>query len=410
MPETTSTTATTASPTGTPSGTSPDDSTAGPAVGSASSPDAAPDASRSRTTPAARLHDLGHRIFIDGLTGMAHGLFATLVIGTIITQIGNVVPGTIGTALVVLGKVASTVTGAGIGLGTAHRLRADTFVMISAAVTGQIGAYAAGLLDRTVYVTDTAGTALLLRGPGEPLGAFLAAYAAFEVGRLVSGRTPVDVLVTPLTTIVAGGAVGMLLGPPISRVMILLGEVVNWGTERQPFLMGIVVAVVMGMILTLPISSAALGIILGLSGIAAGASTIGCVTQMVGFAVASFRENRWSGLLAQGLGTSMLQVPNIVRHPLIWVPPTLASAILGPVSTVVLHMESNAVGSGMGSAGLVGQIMTWNVMSADGGRAGLLLTILLFHFVAPAVLTLLISEYMRRRGWIRPGDMALAKA
>ena len=174
--------------------------------------------------------------------------------------------------------------------------------------------------------------------------------------------------------------------------------------------MGVIVAVIMGMVLTLPISSAALGVILGLSGVAAGASTIGCTTQMVGFAVASFRENRWGGLLAQGLGTSMLQVPNIVRHPLIWVPPTLASAILGPVATVVLHLESNAIGSGMGSAGLVGQIMTWQTMSSTTSPGSLLGLLLVSHFLAPALLTLVISEFMRAQGWIRPGDMALAKA
>jgi len=192
--------------------------------------------------------------------------------------------------------------------------------------------------------------------------------------------------------------------------MTALGDLVNWGTERQPLLMGVIVAVIMGMVLTLPISSAALGVILGLSGVAAGASTIGCTTQMVGFAVASFRENRWGGLLAQGLGTSMLQVPNIVRHPLIWVPPTLASAILGPVATVVLHLESNAIGSGMGSAGLVGQIMTWQTMSSTTSPGSLLGLLLVSHFLAPALLTLVISEFMRAQGWIRPGDMALAKA
>ena len=283
-------------------------------------------------------------------------------------------------------------------------------VVISAAVAGQLGAQASGLLSGSAIVTDTIGTGLMLRGPGEPLGAFLAAYAAIEAGRLVSGRTPVDILVTPLTTIVTGGAVGLVLGPPISSAMVALGGLVNWGTERQPLLMGVIVAVIMGMILTLPISSAALGIILDLSGIAAGAATVGCATQMVGFAVASFRENRWSGLLAQGVGTSMLQVPNIVRHPLIWVPPTLASAILGPIATVVFRIESNAVGSGMGTSGLVGQIMTWQVMEPAWGGGRTLASIVGLHFIAPALLTLGISEIMRRKNWIGPGDMALAKA
>lgn len=360
--------------------------------------------------PLGRVRSYAHRVIIEGLTGMAHGLFATLIIGTILIQLGHALPGTLGATIVLLGRVAQAVTGAGIGLGTAYRLKASTFVLVGAAVAGQVGAHASGLLAGTAVVTDDVGTAIVLRGPGEPLGAFLAAWVAVEIGGLVAGRTPIDILITPLTTVVAGGAVGLLAGPPISRAMTALGQVVNWGTERQPFLMGIIVAVIMGMVLTLPISSAALGVILGLSGIAAGAATIGCTTQMVGFAVASFRENRWSGLLAQGLGTSMLQVPNIARRPLIWVPPTLASAILGPVATVVLHMESNAVGSGMGSAGLVGQIMTWQVMSASVPAGRLAVTIALFHVVAPALLTLIISELMRRRGWINDGDMALAKA
>ena len=367
-------------------------------------------ATRSASRPATALRDLSHRFFIEGLTGMAHGLFATLIIGTILSQAGAFLPGAAGDVAVILGRVAAAITGAGIGLGVAHRLKADTFVVISAAVAGQLGAQASGLLSGTAIVTDTVGTGLMLRGPGEPLGAFLAAYAAIEAGRRVSGRTPVDILVTPLTTIVTGGAVGLILGPPISSAMVALGGLVNWGTERQPMLMGVIVAVIMGMVLTLPISSAALGIILDLSGIAAGAATVGCATQMVGFAVASFRENRWSGLLAQGVGTSMLQVPNIVRHPLIWVPPTLASAILGPIATVVLHIESNAVGSGMGTSGLVGQIMTWQVMEPVWGGGRTLAAIVGLHFIAPALLTLGISELMRRRGWIGPGDMALAKA
>ncbi|WP_136312982.1 PTS transporter subunit IIC [Actinomyces procaprae] len=360
--------------------------------------------------PAGRLRAFGNRFLIEGLTGMAHGLFATLIIGTILTQLGSFIPGATGGFIVLMGRVASSITGAGIGLGTARRLGADTFVIVSAAAVGQIGAQASGLLSGSAILTDDAGTALLLRGPGEPLGAFVAACFAIEAGRLVSGRTPVDILVTPLTTIVVGGGIGLLAGPPISSAMTALGELVNWGTERQPLLMGVIVAVIMGMVLTLPISSAALGVILGLSGIAAGAATIGCTTQMVGFAVASFRENRWSGLLAQGLGTSMLQVPNILRRPLIWVPPTLASALLGPVATTVLHLESNAVGSGMGSAGLVGQLMTWQTMSGTMPTAQLLAMIVLFQFVAPAVLTLAISEFMRARGWIRLGDMTLARA
>ena len=181
-------------------------------------------------------------------------------------------------------------------------------------VAGQVGARAAALLSGTALQSDGGAPALVLNGPGEPLGAFIAAWAAVEAGRLVAGRTSLDILVTPTLSVCAGGSAGLLVGPPISRLMISLGQLVNWGTERQPLLMGIIVSALMGIILTLPISSAALGIILDLSGLAAGAATIGCTTQMVGFAVASYRENRFAGLIAQGLGTSMLQVPNIVRH------------------------------------------------------------------------------------------------
>lgn len=186
-----------------------------------------------------------------------------------------------------------------------------------------------------------------------------------------------------------------------------LGSLINWGTEQQPFLMGIVVSVLMGMILTLPISSAALGIILNLSGLAAGAATIGCCCNMVGFAVASYRENKIGGLLAQGIGTSMLQVPNIVRKPIIWLPAILSSAVLGPVGTMVLHMTNNATGSGMGTAGLVGQIMTWQVMTQTEPPMMVLIKILVIQILLPALVTLGISEFMRKRKWIKFGDMKL---
>ena len=189
--------------------------------------------------------------------------------------------------------------------------------------------------------------------------------------------------------------------------MTSLGALINWGTEQQPFLMGIVVSVLMGMILTLPISSAALGVILNLSGLAAGAATIGCCCNMVGFAVASYRENKVGGLLAQGIGTSMLQVPNIVRKPIIWLPAILSSAILGPVGTMLLKMTSNATGSGMGTAGLVGQIMTWQVMTATEAPEIVLIKILAIQIILPALVTLAISEAMRKWGWIKPGDMKL---
>ncbi|MDD6815563.1 MAG: PTS sugar transporter subunit IIC [Firmicutes bacterium] len=344
-----------------------------------------------------------NHIFIDGLAGMAHGLFATLIVGTIIQQIGMLVGGSIGDMIYLIGKMAASVTGAGIGVGVACRFKENPLVVVSAAITGMIGAFAGKLLAGTVLVEGT----IILAGPGEPLGAFLAAFTGIELGHLVSGKTKVDILATPLVSITAGAAAGLILGPPISGFMTALGAMINWGTEQQPFLMGIIVSVLMGMILTLPISSAALGIILNLSGIAAGAATVGCCCNMVGFAVASYRENGVGGLLAQGIGTSMLQMPNIVRKPVIWLPAILSSAILGPVSTMLLHMTNNATGSGMGTAGLVGQIMTWQTMAAAEPTAVVLLKILMIQIFLPAAVTLLISEYMRKRGWIAEGDMKL---
>lgn len=344
-----------------------------------------------------------NRVFIEGLTGMAHGLFATLIIGTIIQQIGTLIGGSIGNLIFEVGKVAAALTGAGIGVGVAYRFKESSLVVLSAATAGMVGAFASKILAGAVFVEGV----IQFAGPGEPLGAFLAAYVAIEVGHLVSGRTKVDIIVTPLVTIGAGSAVGLILGPPISKFMTMLGEMINWGTEQQPFLMGIIVSVLMGMILTLPISSAALGVILNLSGLAAGAATVGCCCNMVGFAVASYRENKMGGLLAQGIGTSMLQVPNIVKKPVIWLPAIISSAILGPIGTMVLHMTNNATGSGMGTAGLVGQIMTWQTMTVTEAPAIVLVKILLIHIILPAIVTLIISEFMRKKKWIKFGDMKL---
>ena len=344
-----------------------------------------------------------NRIFIDGLSGMATGLFATLIVGTILAQIGELIPGIVGDSIYMMGKLASSITGAGIGCGVAVKFKESPLVVLSAAVCGMMGAFASKILAGTVLVEGVIHYA----GPGEPLGAFIAAIVGIYAGHLVSGKTKVDILITPLVSITVGSAVGLILGPPISKFMLLLGEMINLGTQQQPFLMGIIVSVLMGMILTLPISSAALGIILNLSGLAAGAATVGCCTNMVGFAVASYRENKVNGLLAQGLGTSMLQISNIVRKPIIWLPVILSSAILGPISTMVFQMTNNATGSGMGTAGLVGQITTYQTMSVDHAPMTVLLLILLLHFILPAVLTLIFSEFMRKKGWIKDGDMKL---
>lgn len=343
-------------------------------------------------------------IFIDGLGGMALGLFATLIIGTIIQQVGNFMPDPIGGYLFLIGKIAAAVTGAGIGCGTAFKLKATPLVMLSAAVAGMVGGFAGKAVAGTVLVDGM----IQLVGPGEPLGAFIAALVSIYIGRLVSGKTKVDILITPFFCIISGATVGLILGPPISNFMMGLGSIINWGTTQAPFIMGTVVSVTMGIILTLPISSAALGIILNLSGAAAGAATVGCCANMVGFAVASYRENKMNGLLAQGLGTSMLQIGNIVKKPIIWLPAIITSAILGPLSTVVFGMTNNATGSGMGTAGLVGQITTYQTMIETDEPTIVLAKIIVLHFILPALLSLGISELMRKKQWIKDGDMKLS--
>lgn len=338
-----------------------------------------------------------NHIFIDGLSGMALGLFSTLIIGTIIGQIGTLVGNEIGTYLIAISSVAKTVTGAGIGVGVAAKFKQGPLVTVSAAVAGMIGAFPALGME-----------SFALGKAGEPLGAFVAALIGIECGRLVAGRTKIDIILTPLVSICTGAAAGFIVGPPISNFMKGLGNLVNINVEASPILGGIAVSVLMGMILTLPISSAALGVSMGLTGLAAGAATIGCCCQMVGFAVASYRENKFGGFIAQGIGTSMLQVPNILRRPLIWLPPIISSAILGPIASAVLHMVSTPIGSGMGSAGFVGQIAAYGAMLETGMSSKVaLIQIIIMHFVLPAVVTLIFSEGMRKAGWIKDGDMKL---
>lgn len=339
-----------------------------------------------------------NEIFIDGLSGMALGLFSTLIIGTIIAQLGSLIGGTVGAYLTAIANVAKTITGAGIGVGVACKFKQGPLVTVSAAVTGMIGAFpAVGAME-----------AFVLGKPGEPLGAFIAALVAVKIGKLVAGKTKVDIIVTPFVSVLSGAVLGFVAGPPISAFMGWLGEMVNFNVEMHPVIGGIVVSVLMGMILTLPISSAAIGVSMSISGLAAGAATVGCCCNMVGFAVASYRENKMGGLVAQGVGTSMLQVPNIVKKPVIWLPAIVSSAILGPIASAVFGMTGTPVGSGMGSAGFVGQFAAYASMTEGGmGAVQALLLILLMHFILPAALSLAVSELMRKKGWIAHGDMAL---
>lgn len=339
-----------------------------------------------------------NEIFIDGLSGMALGLFSTLIIGTIIAQIASLIGGPIGGYFTAISNVAKTITGAGIGVGVACKFKEGPLVTVSAAAAGMIGAFPA----------VTAMEAFALGKPGEPLGAFIAALVAIKIGHLVAGKTKIDIIITPFLSVIAGSVAGFVAGPPITAFMGWLGAIVNVNVELHPVLGGIVISVLMGMILTLPISSAAIGVSMSISGLAAGAATIGCCCNMVGFAVASYRENKTGGLIAQGLGTSMLQVPNIVKKPIIWIPAIVSSAVLGPIASAVLKMTSTPVGSGMGSAGFVGQFAAYGSM-LENGKSGwmALILILVMHFILPALLTLGISEWMRTRGWIHNGDMAL---
>ncbi len=342
-----------------------------------------------------------NRVFIDGLSGMAYGLFSTLIIGTILCQAASLMGNNLFADYInAIGTVAKTLTGAGIGVGVACKLKASPLVTVCAGVCGMIGAF-----------PNLAIESFLMGKPGEPLGAFIAAYVAIELGGFVSGKTKVDIIVTPICCILAGSAAGYFVGPYISSVMGWLGNLVNVNVEKYPILGGMAISVLMGIILTLPISSAAIGVTMGITGLASGAATVGCCCNMVGFAVMSYRENKFGGLIAQGLGTSMLQVPNLVKKPILWLPPVISSAILGPFSSALFGMVSDKVGAGMGSAGLVGQFSAFNTMVNSGfSPVVALLEILLMHFILPAALTLAIAEGMRKLNLIKFGDLKLQNA
>lgn len=324
------------------------------------------------------------RYFIDAMGAMAMGLFASLIIGLIISQL-SAIPG-----LGFLGKytevleASSPVVGAAIGAAVAWGLKAKPLVIFSAVAAGAFGYSAGG-----------------------PVGAYIGAVVGSEFGSLIAGRTKLDIVLVPFVVIVAGGIVSGLTGPYIQSFMVGIGNVINTATELSPIPMGIIVAVVVGMCLTAPISSAAICIMLDLSGIAAGAAVVGCSTQMVGFAVMSYNENGFGGLISQGLGTSMLQFANILRRPLIWLPTILASAVLGPISTALLHMTNTAVGAGMGTAGLVGQFGAVAAMSGTMPMWLIIVEIGALHFLLPAVLVLAFAYPLRKLGWIKPADVKL---
>lgn len=315
---------------------------------------------------------------IDALGAMAFGLFASLLIGTIFATVGEK------TGIAIFNTIADYAkgaTGAALGISIAYALKAPQLVLFSAATVG------------------IAGNAL-----GGPVGALVATIIAAELGKIVSKETRVDIIVTPGVTIITGVLVAQFVGPGVSAFMTAFGNVVKTATEMQPFFMGILVSALIGIALTLPISSAAICIMLELDGLAGGAATAGCCAQMIGFAVMSFRENGIGGLLAQGLGTSMLQMGNIVKNPKIWIAPTVASMITGPIATVVFQMTNIPAGSGMGTCGLVGPI---GVYTSMGCGSKMWLGILLICFILPAFLTFILGEISRKLGWIKDGDLKL---
>lgn len=362
-------------------------------------------------------------IFIDGLSGMALGLFATLIVGTIVGQIaavGFLKTTLVGKLLAAVANLSKTLMGVGIGVGIAYKFKESPLVTVASGACGFVGAFAADLLS--LAEGNLASLAAISAGkPGDPLNAFVAAMVGIAIGHLVSGKTKVDILVTPITTVLSGSLAALLCGRGIAAVTSAVSSFVGWSTERQPVLMGILVAVVMGLALTLPISSAAIGVVVfagaessyGLA-LAAAAAAAGCSAQMVGFAVSSFRENRYGGLVSQGIGTSMLQMPNIVKNPRIWIAPTVASAVVGPLSSALFKMVNNNVGAGMGTSGLVGQINGFSAMMVgiEGAVAAkswyvVLFEILLVHVILPAAISLGVSELLRKIGWIKEGDMKL---
>ena len=333
------------------------------------------------------------RYFIDAMGAMAQGLFASLLIGTILKTLGQQLGWEV---LVQVGQFAFDMCGPAIAVAIGYALKASPLVLFSLVGVGFAGNQ--------------------LGGAGGPLAVYVLAIIACECGKLVSKRTKVDILVTPAVTTLVGVLLAILIAPPIGRAASWVGDLIKWATELQPFFMGILVSVVVGVALTLPISSAAICAALGLTGLAGGAAVAGCCAQMVGFAVMSFRENRWGGLVSQGIGTSMLQMPNIIKNPRTWLPPILASAITGPLATCLFRLEMNgpAVSSGMGTCGFVGQIGVYtgwvNDVAAET-KAGITawdwIGLALICFVLPAALSLGFCELERKLGWIKEGDLKL---
>lgn len=334
------------------------------------------------------------RYLIDALGAMAFGLFASLLTGMIINQLFGLIPWEplqkIAETIDSVTNAGSPVVGASIGVAIAYALKEKPLVIYSCAAVGAIG-----------YSVSAAGVS------AGPVGAIVAVIVAAELAQLVSGKTSLDIILVPATALISGTIVALLVGPPVASFMLGLGSFINRMTLLEPFAMGISISLVMCIVILSPISSAALAIMLGLTGLAGGAATIGCACSMVGFAVASFRENGWGGLLTMGVGTSKLQLANSIKHPKIVIPTAVAAIICGPIGTVVMGIENIPYGAGMGTSGFVGPLTTWSTMESYTAPAELLIKIILIYFVLPALISLACSELMRKKQWIMPGWMRI---
>lgn len=360
--------------------------------------------------------ELPTRYFITAFSGMAQGLFVTLIAGTILAQIASWIGDNyIGKTLLMISNIAKSLMGAGIGVGIAHSLGKKKLLVFSAGVAGMIGAFADKLM-----VGGAGFTVLTLGAPGNPIGAYVVTMLVVELVELYAGKTKLDILLIPLGTMALSFA-GIFVSFPFIWLVNQLGFLIAIATKATPFVMGVVISVIMGIVLTMPTSSAAIWIsvatpvITGYADgsvsletynamlLAGGAATVGCACHMVGFAVASFRENKWGGLIAQGVGTSMLQIPNIMRKPIIMLPMIISSAILGPLSTCVFKLYCGSAGGGMGTSGFVGVFDLFKYTSGALGVVG----IILLMIVLPTIINLIISEFMRKKGWIKENDMKL---
>ena len=371
---------------------------------------------------------LAKRWFIDAFTGMAQGLFVTLIAGTIVKTIGTLIgDNAVGRLFTTLGQIASILMGAGIGAGIASHLKASKLVIFASMVAGFVGAFSDKFIGSAANFTPGAITdisALLGAGsPGNPIGAYVTALAATEIGSMVSGKTKLDILLVPLTCLLTALAFSYVAYPFIWLIN-MLGKGIAIATDFTPFFMGIVIAVIMGILLTMPTSSAAIWVAVAnpiltdatLSAathdamlIAGGAAVVGCACQMVGFAVMSFKENGWSGIISQGLGTSMLQIPNIMKNPRIFIPPIVASAVCGPIATCLFKLRCGASGGGMGTCGFVGIIDSFDMSVSSGAMEWwvFLLCVLTLFIILPAVISWGLGQLLRKVGWIKENDLKL---